>query len=309
MIKLKDFETIKSPLLKEWGDNEKEFESITKHLYYILKTNINHNLVYEAGESVAPYDSEYFLSAEKLENVFGLPYTSSGDFAAIWNTNTQARAKYGAPLYFRGVAYTENREGVLIFDQDQKNTVEKTFYFYEYEFLQYQEQEKKKQAAKDWNEFLKASNKIKNKALEILKQYEGKPYGEKTRDKIHDELRSFAQTLGASAWLSGGEYCQGLEIKKNTLEKKFYFTFIDDEHKIQQPTTHNGESVKDLETFDAVKEFEKAHTIAEKMKSKAQELLKLITEYNTHADRINQRPKATESTYSADLERISRGDL
>ncbi len=309
MIKLKDFETMKSPLFKDWG-NEKEFESITKHTYYVLKQNINHNLIYESGESLPSYDSEYFLNAEKLEKLFGLPYTSSGDFAAIWNTNTQARAKYGEPLYFVGVAYAENRQAVLIFDQPQKNAIEKTFYFYEYEFAQYQEQESKKQAAKDWGDFIKASNKIKNKALDILKQYEGKPYGEKTRDKIHDELRNFAQGFSASAWLSGSEYAQGLEIRKNgKLEKKFYFTFLDNNNKIQQPQTHNGESVKDLETFDSVKEFEKAHNIAQKMKVKAGELLKLINEYNTHADRINQRPKATESTYSADLERISRGDL
>lgn len=44
-----------------------------------------------------------------VSDVFGLPYTSSGDFAAIWNTNAAARLKRtgksaGDGLFFRGVA-------------------------------------------------------------------------------------------------------------------------------------------------------------------------------------------------------------
>lgn len=44
-----------------------------------------------------------------VSDVFGLPYTSSGDFSAIWNTNAAARLKRtgksaGDGLFFRGVA-------------------------------------------------------------------------------------------------------------------------------------------------------------------------------------------------------------
>ena len=44
-----------------------------------------------------------------VSDVFGLPYTSSGDFAAIWNTNTAARLRRTGKsaddgLFFRGVA-------------------------------------------------------------------------------------------------------------------------------------------------------------------------------------------------------------
>lgn len=44
-----------------------------------------------------------------VSDVFGLPYTSSGNFAAIWNTNAEARLKRTGKterdgLFFRGVA-------------------------------------------------------------------------------------------------------------------------------------------------------------------------------------------------------------
>ena len=37
------------------------------------------------------------------EYTFGLPYTSTGSFAAVWNTNAEARLR-GTSLYFEGVA-------------------------------------------------------------------------------------------------------------------------------------------------------------------------------------------------------------
>lgn len=48
-----------------------------------------------------------------VSDVFGLPYTSSGDFAAIWNTNASAKAttKTGEPAYFKGVAIERTKDG------------------------------------------------------------------------------------------------------------------------------------------------------------------------------------------------------
>lgn len=45
--------------------------------------------------------------------VFGLPYTSSGDFAGIWNTNASAKAttKTGDSAYFKGVAIERAKDG------------------------------------------------------------------------------------------------------------------------------------------------------------------------------------------------------
>ena len=49
-------------------------------------------------------------------NTFGLPYTSSGDFAAVWNTNTEARIK-NTPLYFEGVAINKDFAAVGVFTE------------------------------------------------------------------------------------------------------------------------------------------------------------------------------------------------
>lgn len=59
-------------------------------------------------------------------DTFGLPYTSSGAYAAIWNTNTEARTKSG--LRFEGVAINAAGDPVGIFTEydengDEKNTV------------------------------------------------------------------------------------------------------------------------------------------------------------------------------------------
>lgn len=45
--------------------------------------------------------------------VFGLPYTSSGEYAAIWNANTTARATTvaGESAYFKGVAIERTKDG------------------------------------------------------------------------------------------------------------------------------------------------------------------------------------------------------
>ena len=181
--RLAEFEQVKTPLLKEWGNGEK-WETLKKGVYFTFKHNIDEFLKYEAGTLKDDYKSERNMTNNELDNLFGLPYTSSGEFAAIWNTNTQARAKYGALLYFRGVALSTDYKTVLIFDQPQKNAVEKTFYFYEYEFYNYQREEKQRGRAKMWGEFIKDANKLSLKAFEIVKKYNGKQYGEKTKTII-----------------------------------------------------------------------------------------------------------------------------
>ena len=49
-------------------------------------------------------------------DLFGLPYTSLSNFAAVWNTNTQARL-IGSRLYFNGIALTPNNTPVAIFTE------------------------------------------------------------------------------------------------------------------------------------------------------------------------------------------------
>lgn len=299
---LKQYKTIKTNLLKEWSGQD--FERINKNIFYMLKMNFNHNIIIEHGHEEKTTD---YTSAHRFGEVFGLPYTSSGDFAAVWNTNTQTVARYGARLYFRGVAVSEDFKTVILFE-DKK---QQYYYFYDYEFLAYQEQERRRQKAKEWGELVKNANIIKNKCIEILKPYEGKPYGEKTAQKIGEELRGVAVGLGcSSAWLDSSKCGQGLKVYgKNNKEQRFYFNFLNNENKITTPTDHKGEAVADVEEFDTVAEFEKAGEFVDKMKKKAGELLKLIEGFKEHARRANYYPKEIQNTYAADLESLARGRI
>lgn len=47
---------------------------------------------------------------------FGLAYTSSSDFAALWNTNTETRRR-GTRLYFDGVAINDAEKPVIIYTE------------------------------------------------------------------------------------------------------------------------------------------------------------------------------------------------
>lgn len=52
------------------------------------------------------------------EQTFGLPYTSSGAFAAIWNCNAEAmKTQDGARLFFEGVAIDEAENAVTVWTE------------------------------------------------------------------------------------------------------------------------------------------------------------------------------------------------
>lgn len=92
----------KSGLLTEWDGGYMTFEPLQK-------------IATRAAESVRD-----FVKIEAGDDrgnagaVFGLPYTSGGEYAAVWNVNTQARAtiaKTGEPAYFNGVAIERTKDG------------------------------------------------------------------------------------------------------------------------------------------------------------------------------------------------------
>ena len=98
-------------LLKEWNNYteqnacaERYAQKIQDHLIFI-----NGRRERRAGDS------------------FGLPYTSSSAYAAIWNTNAEARTKNG--LRFEGVAINENGAPVGIFTEYDENGNEKNTVF------------------------------------------------------------------------------------------------------------------------------------------------------------------------------------
>lgn len=106
MLKTNDGTTYTTPnglnLLKEWGT------AYTKHM---------HTAKNAAWRLLASLE---IVHGSDL--VDGLAYTSSSDFAAVWNCNTEAR-KIGTDLYFNGIAITDAGAPVAVYDDGFK-----TFY-------------------------------------------------------------------------------------------------------------------------------------------------------------------------------------
>ncbi len=63
-------------------------------------------------------------------DTFGFPYTSSGIFAGLWNTNTESVLKADNTLYFDGLTMSENGFCYAIFtkrDDDGNESAENHF--------------------------------------------------------------------------------------------------------------------------------------------------------------------------------------
>ena len=50
-----------------------------------------------------------------IEDTYGLPYTSSGECAGVWNTNVEAVLRDDPTFFFQGVLLTEANEVVAWF--------------------------------------------------------------------------------------------------------------------------------------------------------------------------------------------------
>lgn len=273
MKNLKDYKTIKGTPLEEW--DEKKFEKIQAYLYYLIKINLSDGIKYTAGTIPPVYENISYYNKEKLENLFGLPYTSGYDFAGIWNTNTQAETKRGERLKFRGATYTEEGEGVLIFEDNEAMP----YYFNEYEFVEYIEQEKEKQRAKDIAEFNANINKSTEEIKQIIDKYTGKKYGEKTREKIAEELKEIEKNYNFNVYLDTVHYKNNYisfykYITGGKIEKSIIFNFLDNNNTIQKT---EPQKIDEPNTLQALKENENARN---KIQRKAAELLELVEKYN-----------------------------
>lgn len=59
-----------------------------------------------------------------LEDIFGFPYTSSSEYAAIWNCQAEAEYKWNPEWKFEALAVSENNDAVAVFEHED-GTVEK----------------------------------------------------------------------------------------------------------------------------------------------------------------------------------------
>ena len=84
--------------IKEWTDYENQYKIAVAAVKWLDK---HLKIVHGKRE-------------RNVELTYGLPYTSSGEYAAIWNTNVDARSLSDLDLQFKGVALDKYNDAVLI---------------------------------------------------------------------------------------------------------------------------------------------------------------------------------------------------
>lgn len=103
---LKRFRELKSELLKEWTEDDHD----NKQIFYLIKHNFYKNLKFTAGSRPRFGYIEQFETAQELEELFGLPYTSSSGFgASFWldsdrygqGLKVSSGSKYNEFYYFK----------------------------------------------------------------------------------------------------------------------------------------------------------------------------------------------------------------
>lgn len=293
---MKKYNFDKNKLLKDWGEG-RSYELHTLHAVASIKLNMIEGITYTAGSKPkSPSGSiEWSDSITDIENLFGLPYTSSSGFGAIWNTNTEARTKYGRALWFRGVALDQEGEAVLMFED--KN--EREYWFRGQDFSNYIRAEREKEKAKREAETQKNANKLLDKLPDIFKKYAGKSYGESTKKAVAKDIDAIADPLGLSCWLysekefSGGYYCK-IEIAPRgaySWRTIYGAQFLTNDNKIQVPS----EPLTHWEEFDGVKLWEQREKIKRKIEKSARELLPLLDEFRDMSNKLRKQNKTTDA--------------
>ena len=84
--------------IKEWTDYENQYKIAVAAVKWLDK---HLKIVHGKRE-------------KNVELTYGLPYTSSGEYAASWNTNVDARSLSDLDLQFKGVALDKDNNPVII---------------------------------------------------------------------------------------------------------------------------------------------------------------------------------------------------
>lgn len=276
---LKRFRKLKNELLKEWTENDHD----NKQIFYLIKHNFYNNLKFTAGSRPRFGHIGQFETAEELENLFGFPYTSSSGFGALWVTNTQAEANTKQfYLKFRAIAKDTQNNYIFIFEDKKEQ-----FYYFNaniFEFSVLMNEAQKIDQSQTAEQFTKEANKIFNVTIEVLKKYEGKPYGEATRQKIRDAIKEGAKDTqiinkngcGASFWLDCDRYGQGLKVSSGSKYNEFYyFKFLNNSNKIEI-----DEIPAPKKEYNGARLHAQADKLRQKIAKMAGDLLPLVEEFN-----------------------------
>lgn len=289
--------TTQPELLKEWEEVDAAKKTAFKTMAHYFGSAC---FSFEAGKR--PSGGKYFTEWE-VGDLFGFPYTSSGEFAAIWNTNTQARLNINCipSLYLKAIAAAARSSAVRKFKKFDfifvfSDCDDKFYYFSEIEVLNILENLKRLDRAARLAEFVQNINECMPKVENVLTKYTGKKLGEKTRDKIREELRDIgAQRL--RIWFD--YYASNISFATpnfNEFSKNMYFNYYD--KKTNTIKFENGARLDRFEEFDPVEALNRLDAQAAKVKEAAAALIPVIEEYNEAAKLLDVE---NISQYRADL--------
>ena len=293
--------TTQPGLLKEW----EEVDAAKKTAFKIMAQYFgNCCFSFEAGKT--PSGGKYFAEWE-VGDLFGFPYTSSGEFAAIWNTSTQARLNINCipSLYFKAIAAAACSSTVRKFKKFDfififSDCDGQFYYFSEIEILSILENLKRLDRAANLAEFVQNINECMPKVENVLTKYNGKKLGEKTREKIREELRDIgAQRL--RIWFDYYASSISGATAFNGLSKNIYFSYYDE--KSNTIKFENGARLNRFEEFDPVEALAKLDKQAEKVKEFAAAFLPVVEEYNEAARRLDGE---TINQFSADVYKLGK---
>ena len=296
--------TKRPDLLSAWTEEDMglPFEKVKQKAFTEIAYYFGKSFIFETGRHPR---FEFDFREWEVDDLFGLPYTSSSDFAALWNTNTQARirAKNAPHLYFKGVAAAAKESAMRMFKKFDfififVDKEDKYFYFSGAEFADVERKLERLDRAASLAQFAQDVNETLPKVEKVLTKYNGKKLGEKTRDKICEELRGIGDNAAQklNIWLS--YYSSAIEFSTlyNGIKKSVYMNFYDNKNNIMDFS--DDAKIKPLPEFDPVEALNRLDAQAAKVKETAAALLPVIEEYNNAAkildvERINQ--------YGADL--------
>lgn len=286
--------TTQPELLKEW----EEVDAAKKTVFRIMTQYFgNACFSFEAGKT--PSGGKYFSEWE-VGDLFGFPYTSSGEFAAIWNTNTQARLSINCipSLYFKAIAAAARPSTVRKFKKFDfififSDCDDNFYYFSEIEILSVLENLKRLNRAASLAQFAQDVNETLPKVEKVLTKYNWKKLGEKTRDKIREELREIGNNAAQKLNIWVNYYAGAIKFSTpyNGITKSVYIKFYDDKNNIMD--FPDDSKIMPLPEFDPVEALNRLDTQAAKVKESAAALLPVIEEYNDAAklldvEHINQ---------------------
>lgn len=271
-------------LLKEW----EEVDAAKKTAFKTMASYFgNACFSFEAGKK--PSGGKYFAEWE-VGDLFGFPYTSSGEFAAIWNTNTQARLNVNCipSLYFKAIAAAARSSAMRMFKKFDfififVDEADNYYYFSGAEFADVERKLERLDRAASLAQFAQDVNEVMPKVEKVLTKYNGKKLGEKTRDKIFEELREIGDNAAQklNIWLNYYYNVIEFSTRYNGITKSAYMNFYDDKNNIMDFS--DDARIQPFPEFDPVEALTRLDAQAAKVKEAAAALLPVIEEYNEAA--------------------------